>query len=74
MKQSKINLKIQKDGFLSMLSGTLCATLFVNLFVSKVVHGDGGVIRAGEGTIRAWYDFNTASHLLEFFQEIIYLR
>ena len=53
MKQSKINLKIQKDGFLSMLSGTLCATLFINLFVSKVVHGDCGVIRAGEGTIRA---------------------
>ena len=57
-----------------MLSGTLCATLFVNLFVSRVVYGDGGVIRAGEGTIRAWYDFNTALHLLEFIQEIIYLR
>ena len=57
-----------------MLSGTLCATVFVNLFVTKVVHGDDEVFRAEEGTIRQGYDFKAGSHLLKFIQEIIYLR
>ena len=57
-----------------MLSGTLCATLFANVFVGKGVHGDGGVIWAGEGATRAGYEFNVASDLLEFVQEIIDLR
>ena len=57
-----------------MLSGRLCATLFVNFFVGKGVHGDVGVIWVGEGTIRAGYEFNVASHFLEFIQEIIDLR
>ena len=37
----------QKVGFLSMLLGALGASLFENMLVVK------GVIRAGEGTIRA---------------------
>ena len=57
-----------------MLSGTLCATVFLNLFVTKVVHGNGGVFRAGEGTIREGYGFKAGSHLLEFIEEIIYQR
>lgn len=57
-----------------MLSGTLCATLLANLFVGKGVHGDGGFIWTGEGAIRAGYEFNVASDLLEFVQEIIDLR
>ena len=38
--------KEQKDRFLSMLLGTLCASLLGNLLKGK------GIIRAGEGTIR----------------------
>ena len=41
----------QKSGFLSMLLGTLGASLLENLFASKEV------IKAGEGTIRADQDF-----------------
>ena len=41
----------EKDGFLSMLLGTLSASLSVNLLTSK------RVIRAGEGTIRARQEF-----------------
>ena len=39
----------QKGGFLSMLLGTLGASLLGNMLASR------GVIRAGEGTIRAGY-------------------
>ena len=41
--------KEQKGGFLSMLLGTLGASLLGNILAGK------GVIRAGEGTIRAGY-------------------
>ena len=37
----------EKEGFLSMLLGTLAASILGNALVGK------GVIRAGEGTIRA---------------------
>ena len=43
--------KEQKGGFLGMLLGTLCASLLGNLLTSK------GIIRAGEGKIRAGQGF-----------------
>ena len=49
----KNEVKEQKDGFLSMLLGTLGASLFGDL-LTKHLSGRG-VIRAGEGTIRAGY-------------------
>ena len=45
--------KEQREGFLSMLLGTLGASLLGDIF-SKDLSGKG-VIRAGEGTIRAGY-------------------
>ena len=45
--------KEQRGGFLSMLLGTLGASLLGDIF-SKGLSGKG-VIRAGEGTIRAGY-------------------
>ena len=45
----KDEVKEQKGGFLSMLLGTLGASLLGNMLAGK------GVIRAGEGTIRAGY-------------------
>ena len=45
----KNEVKEQKAGFLSMLSGTLGASLLRNMLAGR------GVIRAGEGTIRAGY-------------------
>ena len=45
--------KEQRGGFLSMLLGTLGASLFGDV-LSKALSGKG-VIRAGEGTIRAGY-------------------
>ena len=45
----KNEVKEQEGDFLSMLLGTLAASLLGNLLVSR------GVIRAGEGTIRAGY-------------------
>ena len=45
----KNEAKEQKVGFLSILLGTLGASLLGNMLASK------GVIRAGEGTIRAGY-------------------
>ena len=46
--------KDQREGFLGMLSGTLGASLLGDV-LSKGLSGKG-VIRAGEGTIRAGYD------------------
>ena len=43
--------KEQKGGFLSMLLGTLGASLLGNLLTRK------GTIRAGEGTVAAGQDF-----------------
>ena len=47
----KNEAKKQKGGFLSMLLGTLGASLLGNLLAGK------GAIRAGEGTYRAGQDF-----------------
>ena len=46
--------KDQREGFHGMLSGTLGASLLGDV-LSKGLSGKG-VIRAGEGTIRAGYD------------------
>ena len=45
----KNEAKEQKGGFLSMLLGTLGASLLENILAGR------GVISAGEGTIRAGY-------------------
>ena len=47
------DVKEQKGGFLSMLLGTLGASLLGNMLAGR------GVIRAGEGTIRAGYGSKT---------------
>ena len=49
----KNEVKEQKGGFLSMLLGTLGASLLGDLSTKKL--SGRGVIRAGEGTIRAGY-------------------
>ena len=51
--------KEQRGGYLSMLLGTLGASLLGNI-LSKSLSGKG-VIRAGEGTIRAGYDSKRSS-------------
>ena len=48
---TKYKAKEQKGGFLSMLLGTLAASLLGSALVER------GVIRAGEGTIRAGENF-----------------
>ena len=51
--------KEQKGGFLSMLLGTLGASLLGNLLTGKGVNKKGnGINRAGEGVIRAGYGNN----------------
>ena len=49
----KTEVKDQKGGFLSMLLGTLGASLLGDLLTKNL--SCRGVIRAGEGTIRAGY-------------------
>ena len=49
----KNEVKEQKGGFLSMLLGTLGASLLGDLLTKKL--SGRGVVRAGEGTIRAGY-------------------
>ena len=47
-------IKEQKSGFLSMLPGTLGASLLGNLLTGKGINKKGkGIHRAGEGVIRA---------------------
>ena len=49
-------VKEQKGGFLSMLLGTLGASLLENLLTGKGIHRAGkykGIHRAGEGIVRA---------------------
>ena len=53
------DVKEQKGGFLSMLLGTLGASLLGNLLTSKGVNKKGnGINRVGEGVIRAGYGNN----------------
>ena len=49
----KNKVKEQKGGFLSMPLGTLGASLLVDLLTKNL--SGRGVIKAGEGTIRAGY-------------------
>ena len=49
----KNQVKQQKDGFLSMLLGTLGVSLLGDLLIKNLLGRD--FIRAGEGTIRAGY-------------------
>ena len=49
----KNEVKEQKGGFISMLLGTLGASLLGDLLTKNL--SGRGVIRAGEGTIRASY-------------------
>ena len=56
-------VKEQKGGFLSMLLGTLGASLLVNLLPGKGIYRAGkgkgkGINRAGEGIVRADYGNN----------------
>ena len=56
-------VKEQKGGFLSMLLGTLGASLLGNLLTEKWIYRAGkgkgkGVLRAGEGVLRAGYGNN----------------
>ena len=51
----------QKGGFLSMLLGTLGASLLGNLLTAKGIYRAGkgkGINRAGEGIVRAGYGNN----------------
>ena len=51
----KNEVKEQKGGFLSMLLGTLGASLLGDVLTENL--SGRGVIRAGEGTVRAGYGF-----------------
>ena len=51
----KNEVKEQKGGFLSMLLGTLGSSLLGDLLTKNL--SGRGVIRAGEGTIRAGYEY-----------------
>ena len=65
-------IKEQKDRFLSMLLGTLGASLLGNLLTGKGVNKKGrGIYRAGERIVRAGegtrnMDFNAASSFNKF--------
>ena len=57
-------LKEQKGGFLSILLGTLGASLLGNAIFGKGIYRAGkgkGIVRAGEGSTTQWI-FNTASY------------
>ena len=54
-------VKEKKGGFLSMLLGTLGASLLGNLLIGKGIYRAGkgkGIVRAGEGIVRAGYGNN----------------
>ena len=58
--------KEQKGGFLSMLLGTLGASLLGNLLTGKGIYRAGkgkGINRAGEGIVRAGYGRPSSSAL-----------
>ena len=51
-------IKEQRGRFLSLLSGTLCASLLGNILTGKGIYRAGkgkGINRAGEGIVRAGY-------------------
>ena len=57
-KTVQIEVKEQKGGYLSMLLGTLGASLLGNLLTGKGIYRaekGKGIVRAGEGVVRAGY-------------------
>ena len=59
-------VKEQNGGFLSMLLGTLRASLLGNLLNGKGIYRAGkgkGIVRAGEGIVRAGYGRPSSSAL-----------
>ena len=59
-------VKEQKGGFISMLLGTLGASLLENLLTGKGIYRAGkgkGINRAGEGIVRAGYGRPSSSAL-----------
>ena len=62
-KTAQNEAKEQKGGFLSMLLGTLGASLLGNLLTGKEIYRTGkgrGIYRAGEGVLRAGYRNNNS--------------
>ena len=62
-------VKKQKWGFLSMLLGTLCASLLRNLLTRKRIHRAGkgkGINRAGEEIVRAGYGRPSHNNKMDF--------
>ena len=59
-------VKEKKEGFLSMLLGTLGSSLLGNLLTEKGIYRAGkgkGINRSGEGIVRAGYDRPSSSVL-----------
>ena len=61
-------VKEQRGGFLSILLGTLGASLLGNLLTGRGIYRAGkgkgkGINRAGEGVLRAWYGCPLSSAL-----------
>ena len=59
----KNEVKEQKGGFLSILLGTVGASLLGNLLTGKGIYRTGkgkGINRAGEGIVRAGYGNNSS--------------
>ena len=54
-KESKVETKEQKGGFLSMLPGTLGASLLGNLLSGKGIVRAGSGNKKGKGIVRAGY-------------------
>ena len=62
-KKVQNEVKEQKEGFLSILLGTLGASLLGNLLIGKGIYRAGkskGINRAGEGIVRAGYGNNSS--------------
>ena len=56
-------VKEQKGGFLSMLLGTLGASLLGNLLTGKGLYKGKGINRTGEGVLRAGYGNNSKNKM-----------
>ena len=62
-------VKEQKGGFLSMLLGTLGASLLGNLLTGQRIYKAGkgrGINRAGEGVLRAGYRNSNSNSKMDF--------
>ena len=68
-KTIKSKTKEQKGGFLSMLLGTLRASLLRNLLTGKRIVGAGSGNKKGKGIVRAGYGKNGISNVASFFNK-----